>query len=315
MFSSSGERMIRLEGDPLEATDTSVSVIVTTYNSGKYVGKTLNSVLNQSYKNFNIIVVDDGSSDNTIDIISTYGDKCTLLHHENNCNLGQSATLNLGISKTKSPLIAFIDSDDMWHSDKLREQVKTLTEYPDVGLVYTNGSLIDENDNVLCEILPASFMENNKPEDMLLKCYIKSPSAVMVRREVFDKVGLFKTYLFNGKDHDMWIRISEIAKFHYIPQNLYYYRKHPNQISKKRSLWIDGFRILQEACERYPYGFNFKRKRMSVLFYRLAEHDYRNGNYIRAMLNITNVAVLDPIRAIKESGNRIIKWLKTVYNK
>jgi len=283
----------------------SVAVIIPCYNSSKYIRKTLDSVLNQNYKDLEIVAIDDSSKDETKKILESYVPKIRVLSHPNNANLGQAASSNLGIIETKSDLIAFLDSDDVWYPNKIEEQVRIFQKCSDIGLVYTNGYVIDENDKILYKLLPDDFQEENIRGEILLKCYIKTPSTVMVKREELKKAGLFKPYLRNGQDHDMWIRMSEVTKFYYIPNTLAAYRKHPGQISSKRRLWKEGFIILREACKRYPYGVNLKRKRLAVLYYRLGEYDWRHNDYFRGLRNYFLAGVLDPVRIIDFIQNKI----------
>lgn len=275
----------------------SVAVVIPCYNSSKYIRKTLDSVLNQNYKDLEIVAIDDGSTDETRRILGSYLPKIRILSHPNNANLGQAASLNLGINETKSYLIAFLDSDDLWYPGKVKDQVKIFEKHTDVGLVYTNGYVIDEKDNALYKIFPEKFLEKNVLGEILLKCYIKTPSSVMVKAEIIEKSGLFRENL-HSTDHDMWIRMSEITKFYYIPDILIGYRKHRGQKSSARRQWEDGFTILKEACQRYPYGANLKRKRLAVLYYHLAQHDWRNGDYFRSSRNYLLAGLLDPFRAV-----------------
>lgn len=118
----------------------------------------------------------------------------------------------------------------------------------------------------------------------------------MVRREVFQKTELFKSYP-HDIDHDMWIRLSEVTKFHYLPNSLCAYRNHKGQRSLNRGCWEYGFSVLKDTCRRYPYGFNLKRKRMGVLYYRLAHYDWRHDDYFRGMKDYFLAGILEPFRA------------------
>jgi glycosyltransferase involved in cell wall biosynthesis len=283
----------------------SVAVIIPCYNSSKYIGKTLDSVLNQDYKYLETVAIDDGSTDETRKVLESYLPKIRILSHPNNANLGPAASVNLGISESKSDLIAFLDSDDMWYPNKIEEQVKIFEKYSDVGLVYTNGYVVDESDNILYELFPHGFQEGNISRKILLKCYIKTPSSVMVRREAFEKIGLFQPYLRSGQDHDMWIRMGEVANFYYLPQFLTAYRKRPGQISSRRQLWEEGFTILGDACQRYPYGVNLRRKRLAVLYYRLGKYDWDHNDYFQALGNYFLAGILDPFRTVDLILNKI----------
>jgi len=282
----------------------SVAVIIPCFNASKFVRKTIDSVLNQDYEPLEIITIDDGSTDETRNILESYLPKIKILSHANNINLGQAASINLGINTAKSDLIAFLDSDDLWYPGKVKEQVKIFETYSDIGLAYTNGHAIDGKDKVLYKLFPDDFQENNVFGQILLSCYISAgASSVMVRRELFKKTGYFKEYL-QSVDHDMWIRMSEVAKFYYIPKYLMAYRKHPSQQSLKRRQWEDGFLILKEACERHPYGFNLKRKRLGVLYYRLGEYDWSHNAYLSGLKNYFVAAMLDPFRAVNYIQNK-----------
>jgi hypothetical protein len=156
---------------------------------------------------------------------------------------------------------------------------------------------VDENDKILFKLFPDNFQEKNICGKILLKGYIKTESSVMVRRGMFRKVGLLRTNLV-AADHDLYVRLSEVTTFCYIPDLLIAYRKHTGQLSLKRQMWEDGFIILKEACKRYPYGINLKRKRSGVLYYRLGEYDWKNKDYLRALKNCCFAGILDPARAL-----------------
>lgn len=274
-----------------------VSVIIPCYNSEKYLKTTLECVLRQDYKHLEIIVVDDGSNDSTRTILESYP-AVQVLTHPGNKNQGQSASLNLGVRNAKGTFIAFLDDDDLWHPQKIKRQVEVLQAQPEIGLVHTNGDVIDEAGRFLYSLMPDDFTEENIPEKILLDCYIRTPSAVLVRKKLFDQFGYFDPDRYS-MDHDMWIRLSETSRFHYLPDKLTSYRKHQGQKSSKRIMWEDGFDILKIATARHDYGFNLRRKRLAVLYYRLGEFDLKNRSYVRALYNFFSSFALDPIRAIK----------------
>jgi glycosyltransferase involved in cell wall biosynthesis len=275
----------------------SVAVIIPCYNSSKYIQKTIESVLNQDYENLEVIAIDDGSTDETRKVLERYLPKIRILSHTNNANLGEAASVILGITQSKADLIAFLDHDDIWYPNKVKEQVKIFQKCSDVGLVYTNGYVIDESDNILYKLFPDDFQEENIPGKILLKCYIRTSSCVMLKREIFEQIGSFQTGICIV-DHDIWVRMSEVAKFHYIPDVLTAYRKHRYQTSLKRKMWEDGIIILKEACKRYPYGVNLRRKRLAVLYYRLGKHDWGHNGYFRAVKNYFLAGIFDPFRAV-----------------
>ncbi|WP_129125869.1 glycosyltransferase [Geomonas oryzae] len=293
----------------------SVTAIVPCYNSASYLAETLNSIIAQSYENLCIIAIDDGSSDDTRRILEKFREcgKIKLLWHEGNCNRGVAATMNLGVEAAESDLVAFLDHDDLWYPDKIKRQVEVFLQNPEVDLVYTNGDVIDEHGNRKYAILQPSHIETNLPERLLLDCYIKSCSMVMVTRSALMKVGCFKAHILTT-DHDMWLRLQESTNLYYLEDRLMAYRVHSTQSSHKRRLWEDGFLILTDAMKRFPYTRSIRRKRLAVLHYRLAEHDLKNGKRFKTAGNLIMSCFYDPVRSVdyvmtscRESMKRFLK--------
>jgi glycosyltransferase involved in cell wall biosynthesis len=276
-----------------------VTVIIPCYNSSRFIKKTIDSVFKQTYENLETIAIDDGSKDGTREILEGYLPKIRILHHRGNANLGEGASIRLGIIETGSDLIAFLDHDDIWYPNKIKEQVGVFQKYPDVALVYTNGYVIDENDNILYKMLPDDFREENVPGKILLNNYIRTTSSVMVRRNLINRIGSFNADLY-GADHELWVRMSEVGRFFYLPEHLTGYRYHgTGQKSLNRKMWEDEFILLREACKRYPYGIDLKRRRLAVLYYRLGEFDWEHHDYFHAAKNYCLAGILDPFRAIQ----------------
>jgi glycosyltransferase involved in cell wall biosynthesis len=274
-----------------------VAAIITCSNSQKYIRKTIDSILSQTYPNMDIIAVDDGSTDSTRSILESYAPRIRVLTHKENKNIGQPASLNRGIRETDAELIAFIDHDDVWHPQKIEKQVRAFEQSEDLGLVYTNGNAIDECGNVLHKLFNPGFAEKNQIGDILLDCYITCPTQVMIRAEVLHKVGLFQEDLLCCADHDLYIKLSEITQFYFLDESLVCYRRHPTQQSLKRQMWEDGYKILTRACERYTYPRRLQRKRKAVLNYRLGQYDLQHKNHRRGVLHLLAAGALDPLRA------------------
>lgn len=279
------------------AADLSVSVILPCFNCEKYVRRTIESVLSQDYPNLEVIAVDDGSTDGTLEILKSFTDRIRIFTHAGNRNLGQSATTNLGIEKSSADIIAFIDNDDIWFPGKLAKQIEVLRERADVGVVYCGAIAIAPDDQVLYEFPTTKSYEENTPSQLLLDCHIQTPSQIAVRRSCLARVGGFDESLVPA-DHDMWLRLIELTRFQAIDEPLVGYRKHPNQLSlvRERQMWKDGFRVLAKACERYPYPSKVVRRRKAVLHYRLARHDRMASKYARALAHYLRVVYYDPRR-------------------
>lgn len=276
-----------------------VNVIVTCYNSERYLVETLESVFAQNFTNFSLTAIDDGSTDQTASILKNCNSKVTVLRHKDRCNHGQSASLNLGISRCDSEYIAFLDHDDTWHPDKLKRQVEVLDLCPEVGLVYTNGFVINGENRVLYPLLPVGHMEIGKAVDLLLDCYIRTPSMVMVRAKLLKKVGSFVEGII--ADQDMWLRIKEVSNFHYLNEKLTSYREHSGQISSasRIRMWHDALLVLDRALQRYPYPAWSRRKRLAVIKFRLGIGYWMMRAYPTALTHFLNSFSNDPIRAIR----------------
>jgi glycosyltransferase involved in cell wall biosynthesis len=214
-----------------------VTVIIPTYNRGWIVKEAIDSVLDQDFSDFELIVVDDGSDDNTREILGAYANAITVLHQSNR---GVSAARNRGIAQASGRLIAFLDSDDLWLPGKLSTQVKFFEE---------NGSaLINQTQEIWIRngIRVNPKKRHHKFSGMIfersLALCLVSPSAVMLRKSLFDTVGVFDEHLPACEDYDLWLRISCRYPVHLIDFPLIIKRGgHDDQLSKAAGL--DKYRI------------------------------------------------------------------------
>ncbi|WP_253485337.1 glycosyltransferase [Natronocella acetinitrilica] len=270
------------------------------HNRAAFIDRTVKGVLSQTYGSVEYIIVDDGSTDGTLQLLQSYEGHGTisLLQHPNGENRGQSASLNLALSVARGEYIAILDSDDMFHPRKLEILVDYLERHPDVGLAYSNGYAVDENDNVLYEMHPPDHQEENDPNRLLMDCYFLLPQNAVVRQSVFDAAGRFEESFRSAQDHDMLLRIVEKTKIAYVPEHLFYYRRHGDSISAKRQdlRWKTGFEILRRAAKRYPYRRSTIRKRRAVLHFRMGQVHWRAGERGKALPHFLMAGALDPLR-------------------
>jgi len=279
-----------------------ISVIIPAYNRAPYIVDTLTSVFEQKYPNIEIIVVDDGSSDGTYELLKGYHNsgEVRLLTHPQRANRGQSASLNLGLLEAKGSFISILDSDDMFASGKLEDQAEFLQLNPDIGMVYGQGYAVDAEGKFLFEVPENGHRESGDPNLLLLDCYMALPGGALIRKPVMNKVGLFEETFRAGQDHDMALRIMEATKVAYLPKLAFYYRKHGDSISAKglERRWRTGMEILRRASERYPYRKSTLRKRKAVLHFRLGQTYWRESGKLRAVGHLLMSGVLDPLRAV-----------------
>ena len=214
-----------------------VSVIIPTYNRGWVVQEAIDSVLDQDFRDYELIVVDDGSDDNTREILGAYGKAITVLQQPNR---GVSAARNRGIAEAAGRLIAFLDSDDLWLPRKLATQVKFFAENADAVINQTQEIWIRNGVRVNPKKRHHKF-SGMIFERSLALCLV-SPSAVMIKKSLFDDVGVFDEQLPACEDYDLWLRVSCRYPVHLMDSPLIIKRGgHDDQLSKAAGL--DKYRI------------------------------------------------------------------------
>ncbi|MEP1307183.1 MAG: glycosyltransferase [Balneola sp.] len=251
-----------------------VSVITPVYNGAEFLDRSIKSVLAQNYTNWELILIDDKSKDNSIQKIQSYAVDHRIKLLKNESNSGISATRNKGIEEAEGEYIALLDQDDEWFPEKLERQVEQFKKLDQsYGLVYSNLEVRFENGSVVDqkkEIAPAPDIQKNL-ELMLLTNLISSPT-VLIRKTVLDDVGTFDpAILWGGDDYDLWIRIAQSYKFSYIDKVLCIRYEHQKNYSadKKRMM----FKTI-ELAEKYVHEFGLDpeiNKRIK------AKHFYRFG--------------------------------------
>ena len=201
----------------INGNDIIVSVIIPTYNRGYIISRAINSVLAQTCRDFELIIVDDCSTDNTKEVVSKFDDqRIRYIRHEK--NRGVAAALNTGISVCRGEYITFLDDDDEWLPSKIDEQLVAFKGAPsDVGAVYSE--MIDVNKNRAERLHGKSAVEGDIYK-YVLGCYPIYLQTLMVKREFLERVGKFDEAFVSAADADFWIRLAKISKFKYIKNTL-----------------------------------------------------------------------------------------------
>lgn len=202
--------------------DPLVSVIIPNYNYASYVGEAIDSVLAQEYPNIEIIVVDDGSSDDSRAVIESYGERAKGIFQQNQ---GVSATRNNGVASCNGEFIAFLDADDAWMPTKLSRQMERFAD-ANVGLVHVGVATIDGSGAVVGENLAG--MEGCVANDLLLlrPVILGGGSGVVIRRRIFDDIGGFDTRLSTSADWELYYRIAARCEVAFVAEALVRYRFH-----------------------------------------------------------------------------------------
>jgi glycosyltransferase involved in cell wall biosynthesis len=199
-----------------------ISVVMPTYNRADLVGQAIDSVRHQDFHDWELIVVDDGSTDDTPEILSAYG-QSGQIHCIRQENSGQSAARNCGLHHAKGEWVAFLDSDNCWLPHKLSTQVNALKTLPDVDVLYGDIELIDEEGRFV-SAQPQRQRYSGVIWRQLLNDNCVNFNTSVVRREKIEAVGGFDERLRRGEDYDLWLRLSTIASFHYLPGVVAQYR-------------------------------------------------------------------------------------------
>lgn len=215
-----------------------ISIIIPTFNRADWIEAAIESILMQTFQNFELLVIDDGSTDNTQKIVSRCDEKIKYYFQKNK---GPSAARNYGIKKAKGKYICFLDSDDRWVVNKLETQVNLVAADPNIKICYTDEIWIRSGVRVNQKIIHKKY--SGWIYQHCLPLCIISPSSVMIHRELFDKVGLFDEDLIVCEDYDLWLRVSSFYPIAFIEQSLIIkYGGHEDQLSQK--FWgMDRLRV------------------------------------------------------------------------
>ncbi len=239
-----------------------VSVVIPTYNYGQFIGEAIESVLVQTLPASEIIVVDDGSTDETEEVVSLFGDKVRYLRQENR---GVSSARNNGTANSSGQFVAFLDADDIWESTKLKKQFAKFREDSEIGLVSCG---MREFDSQTGETI-AIHLEGSEgwvAGDIVLGRPVIGPGgSIVVKREVMDDVGGFDTRLKNGEDWEFCLRVAKKYKVGFVAEPLFQYRNHDANATKnidemERSTllaWATAFDTTDETLlklKRRSYG-------------------------------------------------------------
>lgn len=244
-----------------------VSVIIPTYNRAHLIGRAIQSVLNQTYREFEIIVVDDGSTDNTEEVVKSFNDE-RLRYTRHEQNKGAAAARNTGIKIAGGDYIAFQDSDDEWLPGKLEKQIKVFENASSkVGVVYT-GILRIQGDKRVYSPGPKITQKEGDIHNALLAGSFIGTQLALVKRECFDKVGIFDECLPAYIDWELWIRISKYYYFRCVDEPLVISYYQPESISANL---IANARARQLVLEKHFEDFKKDRKVLAKQLYYIGD--------------------------------------------
>jgi glycosyltransferase involved in cell wall biosynthesis len=226
-----------------------VSVIIPCYNQGKYLGEAIESILAQSYRHFEIIVIDDGSGDETSEVAARYEEvKCVRQE-----NRGLSGARNRGIEESRGELVVFVDADDRLKREGLEAGVKAMREHPDCALVFGHSQFIASDGSPLAT-QRNGFIEYDYYLALLQYNCINLPAAAMYRRSLFDTVKGFNSSIDATEDYDMYLRIAREHKIVCHHELIAEYRQHGDQMSGDPVLMLKSVMATLNSQKEFVKG-------------------------------------------------------------
>jgi glycosyltransferase involved in cell wall biosynthesis len=268
---------------------STVSVVIPTFNRRDYITIALDSVLAQTYKDYEIVVIDDGSSDDTKEVLKPYQETIRYFYQENR---GISGARNRGIRESRGDYIALLDSDDYWLPEKLKCQVDRIREEPGCGMVATRCSSIAPD---------GTFRKKNRPgksgwilNDIFRANFIRT-SSVLITRTCFDTVGLFDESLPECEEYDLWLRIAKQYPIAFINEPLTVYTDNPHGVSTDSLAGrLVRLKVLEKEYLRESIPPQLYKKRMSRNYHYVGRHYLKRGKKSEGTQYLRQAISLDP---------------------
>jgi len=292
-----------------------ISVIIPTYNRANFICETIDSVLNQTYQDYEIIVVDDGSTDDTKQVLSKYGNRIIYIYQENQ-QVG--AARNNGIRHSKGKYIALLDSDDVWLPQKLEKDIACFELDSRIGLVYSDVIYISSDGAALYK-RKLKCPTGDILKSIVLQNFVVLSTAI-VRRECFEKVGMFSTdrEMSGSEDAEMWIRIASQYYFGYIDEITTKYRMHQTSMTSdpdnmKRSI-LCAIDTIFANKELLPKISHLKNQVYSNIYTHIAINYYGSGNMKKSREYLKKALLMYPNQVYR---NKMVLYtfLRTLFGK
>jgi len=268
-----------------------VSAVIPVYNNGPYVASALQSVLAQTRPPEEVIVVDDGSTDDTAAVLARYHDQIRYVYQ---VNRGEPSARNRGIREANGDYIAFLDGDDLWLPHKLERQMRYFEEFPSCALVYADMSTFDEYGiiDISVKSRPKMTLPTGRIFLHLLRRPLFGSGTVIFRKNCVETVGAFDESLLVGSDYEMWLRIARHFEVGAIDEPLLQYRHHPTMSTRGIGRQLHNglpweVAVVTKILQRYPdaideLGTRVIERRISKPFASLAKTRFLNGDHGQA---------------------------------
>ena len=278
-----------------------VSVVIATYNRADFLTETIDSILNQSFQDFELLVVDDGSTDHTGALLASYGPRIRTFYQ---ANRGPSAARNMGVSHAVAPWISIQDSDDVCAADHLAILYDHVLKRPDCGMVFANGAYLGgpqhNRDTIIPKIKSRRLARDGVRLTDIFEKSIVRLQAALISKSRYDEVGGHDESLRISMDLDLAFRIIARCPVAYLDKIVFYYRKHDGNIGRNQELrLLENIRVIEKLLDDYPaakalLGRRRIASRLAYRYYRLAKGRWKAGNRIEAREAIRKAAELRP---------------------
>lgn len=274
-----------------------ISVIIPAYNAEKTIRETAESVLSQSFRDLELIIINDGSTDKTVEVVSGLADE--RIHLFSYPNAGPQRSRNRGIEKAAGDYISFLDADDLWTTDKLESQLTALQENPTCAVAYSWTDFIDESGNRLPGGQRFSFA-NDVYEQFFLGNFLGSGSNPLIRKDALLTVGPFDESVIAAQDWEMWIRLAAQYHFAVVPKPQVLYRRSFGSWSSNLKRQEQGCKQVLEKCLAVAPEKIQKRRReimgncYKFLTFHALDYDLSRKHSLLAARFLTNLLKYDP---------------------
>lgn len=258
-----------------------ISIVLPVYNGQKYIRQSIESVIKQDYTDWELLVIDDGSTDQSRAIVKEFEDNRIHYHYQN--NQGPSMARNKGISLAKGEYIAFIDADDLYTFNKLSEQIRFMENHPEIQISYCDAQVVDKGLKLI-NVLKSEGLYVKKEDfyaQLLFRQIIPLPPAIMLKKECFQEVK-YNERLVHAEDYDLTIQLARKFRFGYLPESLYIYRRHEDNLTNGHEKQVQaemkivksiGIANIKEIVNKSTFSFEDKSLLLAKIFMKIECYD------------------------------------------